>query len=153
VITEAGVDPRVAALVYVSARAPAPGEDYAALAEQFPTPPASAGLVFKDGFGGLTEDAFLHDFANGIEPTEARMLYAAQGRVAETLFSERVTAAAWTSKPSRYAITLRDRTTAPGLQRFLAHRMRATTIEIDSGHLSLITHPEAIAELIMDAAS
>src|SRR5580704_17626448 len=58
VITEAGVDPRVAALVYVSARAPAPGEDYAALADRFPTPPASAGLVFKDGFGGLTEDAF-----------------------------------------------------------------------------------------------
>jgi pimeloyl-ACP methyl ester carboxylesterase len=152
VITEAGVDPRVAALVYVSARAPAPGEDYAALAEQFPTPPASAGLVFKDGFGGLTEDAFLHDFANGIEPVDARVLYAAQGRVAETLFSERVTAAAWTSKPSWYAITLRDRTTAPELQRFLARRMGATTVEIASGHLSLITHPQAIAELIMDAA-
>jgi len=147
------MDSRVRALVYVSARAPAPGEDYAALAKQFPTPPASAGLVFKDGFGGLTEDAFLDDFANGIESARARVLYAVQGRVAETLFNERVAAAAWAVKPCWYAITSEDRTTAPELQRFLAQRMEAATIEIDSGHLSIITHPHAITELIVHAAT
>jgi pimeloyl-ACP methyl ester carboxylesterase len=123
------------------------------LAKRFPTPPASAGLVFEDGFGGLTEDAFLHDFANGVELETARVLYAAQGRIAENLFSERVAAAAWTSKPSWYAITSRDRTTSTELQRFLARRMEATTVEIDSGHLSLITHPRAITDLIVDAAT
>jgi pimeloyl-ACP methyl ester carboxylesterase len=153
VITEAGMDSRVRALVYVSARAPAAGEDYAALAKQFPTPPASAGLVFKDGFGGLTEDAFLDDFANGVESARARVLYAVQGRVAGTLFNERVAAAAWAVKPSWYAITSKDRTTAPELQRFLAQRMEAATIEIDSGHLSIITHPHAITELIVEAAT
>jgi pimeloyl-ACP methyl ester carboxylesterase len=64
VITEAGIDPRVAGLVYIAARAPDAGEDYAALAQKFPAPPANAGLVYTGGFGGLTEDAFLTDFAS-----------------------------------------------------------------------------------------
>jgi pimeloyl-ACP methyl ester carboxylesterase len=86
VITEAGTHPAVAALVYVAARAPAAGEDYAALAGRFRAPPASAGLVYTDGFGALTEDAFLHDYADGVEPALARVLYAVQERVSETLF-------------------------------------------------------------------
>jgi pimeloyl-ACP methyl ester carboxylesterase len=152
VITQAGVDPRVVGLVYVAARAPDAGEDYAALAQRFPQPPAGAGLVFEGGFGGLTEDAFLADFANGVEPAQARVLYAVQGRVSETLFHERVTEAAWRTKPSWYAISTNDRTTSPELERFLAERMGATTVEIESGHLSLVTHPDQITELILDAA-
>jgi pimeloyl-ACP methyl ester carboxylesterase len=80
------------------------------------------------------------------------VLYAAQGRVSETLFSDRTTVAAWRSNPSWYAISRHDRTTSPELERFLANRMQATTVEIDSGHLSLITHPDQIAQLILDAA-
>jgi pimeloyl-ACP methyl ester carboxylesterase len=151
VITEAGTDPRVAGLVYIAARAPDAGEDYAALAQKFPTPPANAGLVYSGGFGGLTEDAFLNDFANGVDPVRARALYAVQGRVSESLFREKTTVAAWRSKPSWYAISRQDRTTSPQLQRFLADRMHATTVEIDSGHLSLITHPHEVTELILSA--
>ena len=80
------------------------------------------------------------------------MLYAAQGRVSDSLFHERTSAAAWRSKPSWYAISRQDRTISPDLQRFLAHRMRATTVEIDAGHLSLITHPDEVTELIISAA-
>jgi pimeloyl-ACP methyl ester carboxylesterase len=152
VITEAGVDPRVVGLVYVAARAPDAGEDYGALAQRFPTPPASAGLVFSDGFGGLTEEAFLTDFANGVDPVKARTLYAAQGRIADTLFGEKVTVAAWREQPCWYAISRHDRTTSPELERFLADRMNAVTIEVDSGHLSMITHPEVITDLILVAA-
>jgi pimeloyl-ACP methyl ester carboxylesterase len=152
VITEAGIDPRVAGLVYIAARAPDAGEDYAALAQRFPAPPANAGLVYTGGFGGLTEDAFLNDFANGVDPVRARVLYAVQGRVSESLFHERTTAAAWRSKPSWYAISRQDRTISPELQRFLADRMKATTVEIDSGHLSLISHPQEVTQLILDAA-
>jgi pimeloyl-ACP methyl ester carboxylesterase len=151
VITEAGADPRVTGLVYVAARAPDAGEDYAALAARFPAPPANAGLVFTAGTGGLTEHAFLNDFANGVDPVRARVLYAVQGRISETLFHDRTTVAAWLSKPCWYAISRQDRTTSPELQRFLADRMDATTIEIDSGHLSLITHPQEVAQLILDA--
>jgi pimeloyl-ACP methyl ester carboxylesterase len=152
VITEAGIDPHVVGLVYVAARAPDAGEDYAALANRFPAPPANAGLVYTGGFGALTEDAFLNDFANGVDRARARVLYAVQGRVSETLFGDRTTVAAWRSKPSWYAISRHDRTTSPELERFLANRMHATTVEIDSGHLSLITHPDQIAQLILEAA-
>jgi pimeloyl-ACP methyl ester carboxylesterase len=94
VISQAGTHPAVAALAYIAARAPDAGEDYAALASRFPAPPASAGLVYTGGFGALTEQAFLNDFANGVEPVLARVLYAVQGRVSQTLFGERTTAAA-----------------------------------------------------------
>ncbi len=151
VITEAGTHPAVAALVYVAARAPDAGEDHTALAGRFPPPPASAGLVYADGFGALTEDAFLRDFANGVEPGPARVLYAVQGRVSETLFGDRTTVAAWRSRSAWYAVSRQDRTISPELQRFLAGRMHATTVEIEAGHLSLITHPGEVTQLIMNA--
>ena len=80
VISETGVDPKVSALVDVAARAPDAGEDYAALAAKFPTPPATAGLVESGGFAQLSEEAFLKDFAGGVDPAKARVLYAVQGR-------------------------------------------------------------------------
>jgi len=152
VITEAGVDASVAGLVYIAARAPDIDEDHAALAARFPTPPANAGLVFQDRFGALTEEAFLNDFANGVEPVRARTLYAVQGRVSDTLFGERTSEAAWRSKRSWYAVSRLDRTISPELQHFLAQRMHATTVEIDSGHLSMISHPQQVSQLILDAA-
>ncbi|GAA3432755.1 alpha/beta fold hydrolase [Kutzneria kofuensis] len=151
VITQAGDHPLVSSLVYLSARAPAEGEDYTALAGQFPTPPANAGLVFHNGFGGLTEQAFLNDFANGVPRDQARALYAVQGRIAQTLFAGRVTAAAWRTKPSRYLVTTADRTTSPELQRFVAKRMNAVTSELPTGHLSFVVRPEAVARLILSA--
>jgi pimeloyl-ACP methyl ester carboxylesterase len=152
VITEAGQHPAVASLVYVAARAPEAGEDYAALAGRFPSAPASAGLVWADGYGALTEDAFGNDFADGVEPGLARVLYAVQGRVSDSLFGDRTTVAAWRSRPAWYAVSRRDRTISPELQRFMAERMHATSVEIDAGHLSLITHPEDVTRLILRAA-
>jgi len=151
VITQAGDHPLVRSLVYLSARAPDVGEDYPSLAGRFPSSPASAGLVYQEGFGGLTEEAFLNDFANGVAPDRARVLHTVQGRVAQTLFSTKTTLAAWRSKPTSYIITTDDRTTAPELQRFVAKRMNAKTLEINSGHLSFITHPQTVAQFILDA--
>jgi len=153
VISEAGVDPKVSALVYVAARAPDAGEDYGALAAKFPKPPASAGLVASGGFAQLSEDAFLNHFAGDVDPAKARILYALQGRISTTLFASRTTAAAWKSKPSWYAVSKNDKTTAPELQRFLAERMKAKTIELESSHVSLISHPKEISELILEAAA
>jgi len=153
VISEAGGDPKVSALVYVAARAPDAGEDYAALAAKFPRPPASDGLVTSDGFAELTEEAFLNYFAGDVDPAKARVLYAIQGRISTTLFGSRTTAAAWKSKPSWYAISKNDKTTAPELQRFLAERMNAKTVELESSHVSLISHPKEITELILEAAA
>lgn len=152
VISQAGNDPKVAGLVYVAARAPDAGEDYGALAARFPTPPASAGLVKSGGYAQLNEQAFLHDFAGDLDPVQARVLYAEQGRISDTLFASRTTEAAWRHKPTWYAVSTNDRTTSPELERFLAKRMNAHTIELASGHLSLLSHPDEIADLILHAA-
>ena len=152
VISEAGVDPKVSALVYVAARAPDAGEDYGALAAKFPKPPASAGLVESDGYAQLSEEAFVKYFAGDIDPVKARALYAVQGRISSTLFASRTTVAAWKSKPTFYAISKQDKTTSPELERFLADRMKAKTIEVDASHVSLISKPKEIAGLILLAA-
>ena len=152
IISEAGDDPKVSALVYVAARAPDAGEDFGALAAKFPKPPASAGVIRKDGFFWLNEEAFLRDFAGDIEPSRARGLYAVQGRGADSLPNTKTTIAAWRVKPTWYQVSTEDRTIDPGLERFLAKRMKATTIEIDSSHVSLVSHPKEIADLILLAA-
>ncbi|WP_205650477.1 alpha/beta fold hydrolase [Actinoplanes solisilvae] len=151
VISQAGEHPLVSSLVYLSARAPEPDEDYGALAARFPAPPANAGLIYRDGFGFLTEDAFLHDFANGVPKREARVLYACQGRIAEGLFAQRTTVAAWQTRPTRYLITTQDRTTAPELQAYVAQRMEAHVEEIASGHLSMVSHPGEVERFILGA--
>jgi pimeloyl-ACP methyl ester carboxylesterase len=152
VISETGTDPKVSALVYVAARAPDAGEDFVALSGKFPVGPVRAGIQANDGFTRLSEESFLKYFANGVEPKEAEVLYAAQAPTAATLFGERTTAAAWHSRPSWYAVSKLDQTINPDLERFLAKRMNATTVELDAGHLSLVSHPKEIADLILAAA-
>ena len=152
IVTEAGIDPNVTAVVYVAARAPDAGEDYAALAKKFPAPPASAGVVFDGDEGRLTEAAFLHDFAGDLPEARARVLYAVQEPFHKALLAGKTTHAAWRSKPSFYAVSTEDRTINPDLERFMAKRMGATTIEVPSSHLSLISHPQEISGLILKAA-
>jgi len=154
VISEAGDDPKVAALVYVAARAPDAGEDYGALAKQFPTPPATAGITWTpDGFGQLTEAAFLRDFAGDLDPVEARAYYAVQGRVAKATPTAKTTVAAWRTKPAWYAVSTQDRTINTELERFMAKRMNASTIELPASHVSLLSRPNEVAGLILDASA
>ena len=152
VISDVGTDPKVTALVYVAARAPDAGEDFVALSGKFPTGPVRAGVQTHDGFTELSEDSFLKYFANGVEPAKAKVLYAVQEPTAAALFGERTKAAAWHSKPSWYAVSKQDQTINPDLERFLAKRMKATTVELDAGHLSLVSHPREVADLILAAA-
>ena len=152
IVTEAGVHPNVSALVYVAARAPDAGEDYTALAKQFPTPPATAGIVFDGDEGRLSEEAFLRDFAGDLPAAKAKVLYAAQWPFHKALLTGKTTQAAWRSKPSWYAVSTEDRTINPDLERFMAKRMGAKTIEVKASHVSLISQPDTIAKLILEAA-
>jgi pimeloyl-ACP methyl ester carboxylesterase len=152
IISEAGIDPKVSALVYVAARGPDAGEDYTALAKRFPTPPASAGIVWSGDEGQLSEEAFLRDFAGDLPPEKAKVLYAVQAPFKRTLTAEKTSEAAWRSKPSWYAVSTEDRTIDPDLERFMAKRMGAKTIEVKASHLSLISQPDAITDLILEAA-
>jgi len=152
IVTEAGMHPKVSSLVYVAARAPDAGEDYAALAAKYPTPPATAGIVFDGDEGRLSEAAFLRDFAGDLPVRKARALFAVQQPFHKPLLTGRVTNAAWRSKPSWYAVSTEDRTINPDLERFMAKRMGATTVELKSSHVSMISHPHEIARLILEAA-
>ena len=152
IVTEAGIDPKVSALVYVAARAPDAGEDYTALAKTFPAPPASAGILFDGDEGRLSEAAFLRDFAGDRPEAKAKVLYAVQEPFRKALLTGKTTQAAWRLKPSFYAISTEDRTINPDLQRFMAKRMGAKTIEVKASHLSLISHPDEITQLILEAA-
>jgi len=152
IVTEAGVHPNVSAVVYVAARAPDAGEDYTALAKRFPTPPATAGIIFDGDEGRLSEEAFLRDFAGDVPEAKAKVLYAVQEPFHKALLSGKTTHAAWRSKPSFYAVSTEDRTINPDLERFMAKRMGARTIEVKGSHLSLISHPDEITQLIIEAA-
>jgi pimeloyl-ACP methyl ester carboxylesterase len=152
IVTEAGVHPSVSSVVYIAARAPDAGEDYTALAKTYPTPPASAGIVFDGDEGRLSEEAFLNDFAGDVPKAKARVLYAVQEPFNKALLAGKTTEAAWRSKPSFYAVSKNDRTINPDLERFMAKRMGATTIELESSHVSMISQPKAVANLILLAA-
>lgn len=152
IVSDVGSDSKVTAVVYVAARAPDAGEDFVALSGKFAAAPVRAGIEAHDGITVLSHDAFLDDFANGVPHRLAETLYAVQGPTTAALFADRTTQAAWHTKPSFYAVSKQDRTITPDLERFLAKRMDAKTIEVDAGHLSMVSHPQEIADLILEAA-
>lgn len=152
VVSDVGTDPKVSALVYIAARAPDTDEDFVALSGKFPTGPVRAGIQTHDGYTLLSESAFLKNFANGVEPAKAKVLFAEQGDTAASIFAGRTTTAAWHDKPSFYAVAKQDRTINPDLERFLAKRMNAATVEIDGGHLIMVSHAREVANLILQAA-
>ena len=152
VISEAGDDPKVAGLVYIAARAPDAGEDYAALTKKFSPAPASADIRWDaSGWAALSEEGFLRDFAGDLPASEARSYFAVQQPFARAITQARTTVAAWRVKPTWYAVSTQDRTIDPELQRFMAKRMGAKTIELPASHVSLLSHPQEVADLIISA--
>ena len=121
------------------------------LGQKFPAPPASAGIIFDGDEGRLSEEAFLRDFAGDLPEAKAKALYAVQWPFHKTLLTGNTTNAAWRSKPSWYAVSTEDRTINPDLERFMAKRMGAKTIEVKASHVSLISQPDTIAKLILEA--
>ncbi|MFL1550373.1 alpha/beta fold hydrolase [Pseudomonas sp. D47] len=152
VVSDAGVDPKVSALVYVAARAPDANEDFVALSAQYPTMPVRAGVEDHNGYLTLNQDAFLKYFAADVPRAKALELYAVQQPITKTLFSGSTVNAAWHTKPSWYAVSSNDQTISPDLERFLAKRMNATTLELPSSHLSLVSHAKEITDLILEAS-
>ncbi|QGZ64785.1 alpha/beta hydrolase [Paraburkholderia acidisoli] len=152
VISQAGDDPKVSGLVYIAARAPDAGEDYPALTHKFAAAPASAGLQWSGDYGKLSEQAFVKDFAGDLPAAEAETYYAVQQPMGRAITMAKTTVAAWHDKPTWYAVSTEDRTINPDLERFMAQRMKAHTIEVDSSHVSLLSHPQQVANLILEAA-
>ena len=154
VITEAGVDPKVVGLVYVAAFGPDAGEVVGELGKAYPPPPAlAAPIVDKQGFMTLSTDAVVKHFAQDLPAADARVVAATQGPILAAAFGTKVSSVAWKTKPSWYIVAKLDGAIAPDLERFFAKRMKATTTELDSSHVPMLSKPEDVAAVIMDAAA
>src|SRR6202166_1043183 len=145
--------PNVAGLVYIAAFGLDEGESLGALLSQGPVTPALAHL-FTDalGFGWLSEDDFVNHFAADVPSTRARVMYAVQQALASSAFTDVMGTPAWRSLPSWYLVATNDEAIPPDAERQFAARMGATTVEIPSSHVAMVSHPGAVAELIVKAA-
>jgi pimeloyl-ACP methyl ester carboxylesterase len=154
VITEAGNDPKVAALVYVAAFGPDAGESLNAIGKGQPPMPAIAALqVDKEGWGRLPTEAVLRYFVQDLPKSEGLVVAATQGPAHVSLFDTKLTTAAWKSKPSWFIVAKRDGTIAPDAERFFAKRMNATTIELDSDHVAMLSKPNEVTNIIIEAST
>jgi pimeloyl-ACP methyl ester carboxylesterase len=154
VITQAGVDPNVAGLVYVAAFAPAEHESALGLAGNYPTAPAISQLIEDNyGFVIFNQEGIFEDFAQDVSPQEKEVIFAVQGPTAlAAALSANVTSAAWRVKPCWFVVAADDRAISPELERFEARRMTAITIELPTSHVPMISEPNIVAEFIARAA-
>ncbi len=151
--TQVGDDPKVKALVYVSAFAPDIGETGSSLIGAHPAPPALSTVVTdKSGFVYQTMEGMLKNIAPDLPEREAKALAATQGRLAGQAFGQSVTVAAWKTKPSWFIVTTGDRVVSAELQAAEAKRMKARTIVLQASHMSLLSHPKDVAAVVEDAA-
>jgi pimeloyl-ACP methyl ester carboxylesterase len=154
-MTALGTDaPNVVGLVYVAAFGLDEGESVGALLGSGPPTPALAHLeVDEQGFGWLPEEDFVGHFAADVDPDQARVLYAAQQPLSLSTFDYTMGVPAWKSLPTWYIVAKNDEAIPPDAERQFAARMGATTIEVDAGHLVMITHPHTVIDLIGQAVA
>ena len=154
VITALGADaPNVVGLVYIAAFGLDQGESLGALLSQGPVTPALAHLLTDSrGFGWLSEDDFVDHFAGDVDPLKAKVMCAVQQPIAMSIFEEVLGEPAWKTLPSWYLVATKDQALPPEAERLFASRMGATTVEIPSSHVAMVSHPGEVAQLIETAA-
>ena len=154
VMTALGTDaPNVAALVYIAALGLDQGESLGVVLSQGPVTPALAHLFTdKRGFGWLSEDDFVHHFATDVDPVRAKVMYAVQQPLAASAFGDVTGVPAWKTVPSWYLVATDDQAIPPDAERQFAARMGATTVEIPSSHVPMVSHPGDVAQFIETAA-
>jgi pimeloyl-ACP methyl ester carboxylesterase len=154
IMTALGDDaPDVAGLVYVAAFGLEEGETLAGLSSGYPPTPATANLIVDEqGFGRIPEDDFVGHFAADVDPAHARVMHAAQQPVAMSVFEDAMGTPAWKRLPSWFLVAANDEAIAPDAERMMAERMGAETVEVASSHVAMVSHPDAVAELIETAA-
>jgi pimeloyl-ACP methyl ester carboxylesterase len=154
VVTEAGNDSKVAALVYVAAFAPDAGQSILDISKDYPKPAGLEKIVPQpDGFLLLSPDGIETAFAQDLDPEGKRLLTAVQTPTHGSLFAAQPTQAAWRSKPSWYVVATNDHMIAPEQEADMAKRMGATTTVLSSSHVAMLAHPEDVAKVIADAAA
>jgi pimeloyl-ACP methyl ester carboxylesterase len=153
VITQAGGNDKVKALVYVAAFAPSLNQAPVVDLQAYPTPSGASHFIKdKDGFLTLSPQSIASEFAQDVSPEEANLIAATQGPVRGANFEQKVTIAAWTTKPSWYIVADQDRMIHPDAQRGLAKKIDAKTVTLHSSHVPMLSNPQAVADAIAEAA-
>jgi pimeloyl-ACP methyl ester carboxylesterase len=152
IITEAGNNSNVAALVYIAAFALDEGESCASIEQALP----QASKAFKPDSSGnwwIDQEQFAADFAADIPPEKAWFMSISQVPISTDSFTHKVTNPAWKTRPTWYMVATKDRSINPDQERMMAKRAHATTIEVSASHVAYMSHPKEAAKLIEDAAS
>lgn len=151
VITHAGTHDRVAALVYLAAFAPDETETSQKLIEKFPVPDVLSHLDVAEGRIWLRADGTRY-FCGDLPESEQKVVWATQGVPVQDILTQKLDGVAWKSKPSWYVVAKNDHTIQPDLERFVAKRMGAHTVEVESSHVPMLAKPDAVLEVIREAA-
>ncbi|WP_246279049.1 alpha/beta fold hydrolase [Paraburkholderia ultramafica] len=151
VITDAGADPKVSALVYVAALQPDKGEASGQLLQKFAAP-NDAMRATPDKYFYIPPAKFRETYAQDLSPSEAQFLADSQQPLAQKAVAAPVPVAAWRSKPSYAVLTTQDHVVSPQLQRWMYQRSGAKVTEVSAGHAVYISHPDAVARVIEAAA-
>ena len=154
IMTALGTDaPNVVGLVFIAAFGLDEGESIGALVSQGPPSPALAHLdVDQQGFAWLPEDDFVNHFAADVDPIKAKVMYAVQQPLAGSALGEVMGVPAWKSLPSWYLVADGDQAIPPDAERQFAKRMGATTVEVSTNHVAMVSHPDDVVKLVKSAA-
>ena len=154
IMTALGADaPNAVGLVYIAAFGLDEGESLGALAAQGPPTPALAHLdIDAAGFAWLPEEDFVKHFAADVDPVKARVMYAVQQPIAASAFDDVMGVPAWKSLPTWFLVAAADEAIPPAAERQFAARMGATTIELASSHVAMVSHPDEVAQFVETAA-
>jgi pimeloyl-ACP methyl ester carboxylesterase len=151
-ITAAGTDSRVAGLVYIAALAPDENETSQTQLANYPAADIFSHVEVTDGRLWMKPDG-ISAFAGDLPEREQKLIWAAHAAPAADLFTQKVGGTAWKTKPSWYIVAKQDRTVQPDVERFFAKRMKATTFELDSSHVPMLSNPEIVLDVIRKASA
>src|SRR5215470_12552173 len=154
VISEAGDDPKVAGLVYVAAYVPDVGMSANDTSKPFgATPGQKAIQVDSQHFAWMSEEGILNSFADGLPMAERRLVLAVQGQIYGPMLDEKLTHAAWKSKPSWHVIATKDRTLSPAMEEARAKKAGGVAISLPTCHVAMLQEPQQVADVITEAAN
>jgi pimeloyl-ACP methyl ester carboxylesterase len=155
IMTALGKDaPNVVGLVYIAAFGLDEGESLGALLAGGPPTPSLAHLIVDEqGFSWIPEEDFVNHFAADVDPVNARVLHAVQQGLSMSTFEDVMGVPAWKSQPSWYLVATNDEAIPPDAERMFAQRMGATTVEVASSHLAMVSHPDEVVRLINTAGA
>ncbi|MGB8542735.1 MAG: alpha/beta hydrolase [Candidatus Acidiferrales bacterium] len=152
IITEAGNDPNVSALVYIAAFALDEGDSCASIEQALP----QASKAFKSDSNGnwwIDQEHFAADFAADVPLAVSRYMAISQVPISTDSFTHKATSPAWKNKPTWYMVATEDRSINPDQERMMAKRAKAKTVEVKSSHVAYMSHPRETAKLIEEAAA